>query len=158
MTHYLMYLCKALNDAGYVVPGFGYIMARANNFLNYRQVVGFRVLSEATSKRCEWVVEKEVGILFKDLRYGVRVPRVEKERCGGKAVVGVLMEKGDKKFTVYLCSKHFKEFLYNTVKYVKQRIDEVYRNIMEFVEMNHPFHDMDLEGIEVLGLGGRLNE
>jgi hypothetical protein len=42
------------------------------------------------------------------------------------------------------------------VRYVKQRIDVAYRNVMELVELNHPFHDVDLEGIEILGLGGRL--
>ncbi len=128
----------------YEAPGFGYILARANDLLNGRRVLGFRVLSSNTSKRCEFKVVKRLK--SKKYQHGsirIRyVPQV-KFRCGRKPIVGVLMEIHGKKFMIYLCPTHFKKFLDNMVKYVKEKAERAYELVMKIVNEVNPLADTE---------------
>jgi hypothetical protein len=158
MPQYFMYLRYAGNLVTDDADALSIILARANNYLNNRYVLGFRILSPNTSKRCEFMIKKRWYERFevngKEFKYKWTTELV----CNRKAVVGVLMEKGDKKFMVYLCADHFAEFLDNAVKHVKALVSSVYTYIMRLVEENNPLHDVDFEGINLVIKGGRLEE
>jgi hypothetical protein len=150
-----------LRDAGNLViddaDALSIILARANDYLNHRYVIGFKVLSPNTSKRCEYKVVKRY---YYRVVVGGRESRhklTTRFRCGRKAVVGVLMGKGDKKFTVYLCAEHFEKFLMNAVKHVEGMVAAIYSNMMRIVEEDNPLHDVDFD-VDLVLQGGRLGE
>jgi len=143
-----IYLRYAGDMVSYEVDGFSVILARGNNYLNYRKVIGFRILSPNTSKRCEWKVElhyKYGGFYY-----------YAKTECGRRAIVGVVFDKDGKKFTVYLCEHHFREFLDNAVRYVEQVVSTIYNRVMYRVYDMDPTYDPDLDGIQLVLQGGRL--
>jgi hypothetical protein len=117
MVEDIEYLRHAMDLVTYEVYGFGYIMARANNFLNHRRVVGFIVLKPDSGKRCTMYR----AVRFKKHRYKLK----DFVRCGNKAVVAVLFEYYDKKFRKYMCYDCFMKFLTNTVKYVEKKVRHV---------------------------------
>jgi len=139
---------EAMDLTVYETIGFGYILARANGKLNYRRVLGFRVLGPGTSKRCGFRIVKRL----KDKKtwleplHKYHVPKAELT-CDRRAVVGVLMEIHDKKFMIYLCPVHFKKFLDNMVEYVRERAERAYSLVMEEAESRNP-----LWGLEDIGL------
>jgi len=156
VAQYFIYLGSAMGSVAYETHGFATILARANNFLNYRYVIGFRILSEATGKRCEWRVRKRY---YKRMLVNGRRVKVRWNReftCGRRAIVGVLIGKGDKKFMVHLCEEHFSQFLLNAVGYVKSMMTNVYEKVMYFVKEINPLYDADFTGIEHVLVGGRL--
>ena len=126
------------------------ILARANNYLNHRRVLGFKILSPNTSKRCEYKVEKRCCKRFVINGKESKFKWTTRIRCDRKAVVGVLFEKGDKKFAVYLCAEHFKQFLYNAVKQVEGMVATIYSNVMEVIEENNALYDVDFTGIDLV--------
>jgi hypothetical protein len=135
------------------VDGFGVILARANGMLNYRRVLGFRVLGSGSSKRCGFKVEKRLKRQRPRLgpwRQYVPVRRIE---CGRKAVVGVLMEIGGKRFMVYLCPVHFKRFLDNMVKYVRHRAEKTYERVMKKAMEINPLLDAEEMVVFFQGVG-----
>jgi hypothetical protein len=126
----------------YEVVGFGYVLARANDMLNYRRVLGFRVLGPGTSKRCQYRVVKRLGKVW--LRgLGEYYVRAVSFRCGRRAAVGVLVEIRDRKFMVYLCPAHFRRFLDNVVRYVEERVERAYRLVAEELERVNPLADAE---------------
>jgi hypothetical protein len=126
------------------VDGFGLILARANKKLDYRRVLGFKVLSPSTSKTCEFSVVKRWKNNKTYLKYlhEYYIPKTE-FTCGRRAAVGVLMEYKGKKFMIYLCPTHFKKFLDNMVKYVRDKAEEAYTLIMEKVSEVNPLADAE---------------
>jgi hypothetical protein len=143
---------EAMGLTTYETIGFGYILARANKKLNYRRVLGFKILGPGTSKRCEFGVVKRLK--SERFRFGPRgyyTPTREIE-CGRRAAVGVLMEINDKKFMIYLCPVHFKKFLDNMVKYVRKRAEKAYTLITEEMNEQHPL--VDIEDVAVFFQGG----
>jgi hypothetical protein len=155
MTEYFIYLRYALNAVTYEADAFGAILARANNYLNHRYVVGFKILSPNTIKRCEYMVKKRFYKTFIIDGKESKFRWTTEFECRRKAVVGVLFEKGNKKFTVYLCAEHFEAFLRNTVKYVGKMVANAYDNVMVIVEENNPLYDVDFTGMEHILAGGR---
>jgi len=125
------------------VEGFGLILARANKKLNYRRVLGFKILGPGTSKRCEFKIAKKLK--KERARLGPRIYHtpIREIECGRRAVIGVLMEYNGKKFMIYLCSIHFKKFLDNMVKYVEHKAEEAYTLIMEKVNEANPLADVE---------------
>jgi hypothetical protein len=147
---------EAMDLVTYEVFGFGYILARANNKLNYRMVLGFKVLGPGTSKRCEFKIVKRFKsksrrVMFAPGIYYTYTP-VVKFKCGRRAAVGVLMEIRGKKFMIYLCPEHFKKFLENMVKYVREKAEKAYTLIMEKVNELNPL--ADVEEVAVFFQGG----
>jgi hypothetical protein len=135
---------EAMGLVTYEATGFGYILARANDKLNYRCVLGFKVLSPGSSKRCEFKIVKRLR-KRRVKPFGIvdyYVPTVS-FRCGRKATVGVLMEIRGKKFMIYLCPEHFKKFLDNMVKYVEEKAERAYKLIMETVSEVNPLADVE---------------
>ena len=114
------YLRHAMDLVTYEEDCFGYIMARANDYLNYRRVMGFIVLKPDSDKRC--TMDRVVRVRY---RVGDRKDKYRSLiRCGNRAVVAVLFEcLGKKKFRIYLCYECFRKFLLNTVKYVERKIE-----------------------------------
>jgi hypothetical protein len=156
VAQHFIYLGSALGSVAYETHGFATILARANNFLNYRYVIGFRVLSEATGKRCEWRVSKRY---YKRMLVSGRKVRVRWNReftCGRRAIVGALIGKGDKKFMVHLCEEHFTQFLLNAVSYVKSMVANAYEKVVYFVKEINPLYGVDFTGIDLVVQGGRL--
>jgi hypothetical protein len=159
MTEYFIYLRYALNAVTYEADAFGAILARANNYLNHRYVIGFKILSLNTTKRCEYMVKKRYYYKFvingKESKFKWATEFV----CGRKAVVGVLFEKGNKKFMVYLCKAHLKQFLFNAVTHVEAMVSNAYDKVVRLVEETNPYydiyHDIDFTGIEHVLVGGR---
>jgi hypothetical protein len=158
MTQHLIYLHYAGNLVIDDANALSIILARANNYLNHRYVVGFRILSSSTSKRCEYMIKKRYYSRFEVKGKEFKNKWTSKIKCGRKAVIGVLFEKGNKKFMVYLCAEHFEQFLYNAVKHVKALVSDVYTHMMRLVEENNPLYDADFTGIEYVLVGGRLSE
>jgi hypothetical protein len=70
--------------------------------------------------------------------------------CNRRAVVAVIMTKGDKHFAVYLCEEHFRKFIINAVKRFINRMDRLYRKVSNAIYCNNMFSDIDLDGIEVV--------
>jgi hypothetical protein len=128
----------------YEMTGFGYILARANRKLNYRRVLGFKILGSNTLKRCEFRIVKRLKKKrrWDGLTNSYYIPHVELP-CNRKAVIGVLYEIRDKKFMIYLCPRHFKEFLDNMVKYVRDRTERAYTLIMEKAYEVNPLIDVE---------------
>jgi len=124
------------------VEGFGIILARANKKLNYRRVLGFKILDPGTSKRCGFKIAKRLKRERIRLAPGIYHTPVKEIECGRRAVIGVLMEYSGKKFMIYLCPVHFKKFLDNMVKYVRERADEAYTLVMEKVNEKNPLADV----------------
>jgi hypothetical protein len=156
VAQYFIYLHRAGNLVADDAYALSVILARANEYLNHRYVVGFRVLSPSTSKRCEFMVKKRYYKRFaingKESKFKWTAELV----CGRKAVIGVLFTKGDKKFMACLCAEHFKQFLYNAVKHVEGMVASIHSNIMEIIKENNPLYDVDFEGIDLFLQGGRL--
>jgi hypothetical protein len=150
MASQFVYLRYAGDLVSYEVDGFAIILARGNNYLNYRRVVGFRVLSPSTGKRCEW----EIEVWYKSGKFY----NYTKTRCGRRAIVGVVFDKDGKKFTVYLCERHFIEFLNNAVRYVKDVMERIYDRVMHMVYNMDPTYDPDLDGIQFVVQGGRSGQ
>jgi hypothetical protein len=150
MTEYFIYLRYALDSVTYEADAFSAILARANDYLNHRYVIGFKILSPNTSKRCErWCERFAVNGKKSKFRWTSEI------ECGRKAVIGVLFEKGNKKFMVYLCAEHFERFLYNAVQYVKAKVAKAYNHVMRLIEENNHLYDVDFEGIDMVIQGGR---
>jgi hypothetical protein len=121
MVEDIEYLRHAMDLVTYEEYGFGYIMARANNFLNHRRVVGFIVLKPDSGKRC--TMDRVVRVRY---RVGGRKDKYTRSMlCGNKAVIAVLFEYYDKKFREYMCYECFVKFLTNTVKYVEKKVRHV---------------------------------
>jgi hypothetical protein len=125
------------------VEGFGLILARANRKLNYRRVLGFKILGPGTSKRCEFKIVKKLKRERVRLAPGIYHTPIKEVVCGRRAAVGVLMEYNGKKFMIYLCHVHFKKFLDNMVKYVEHKAGEAYTLIMEKVNEVNPLADVE---------------
>jgi len=144
---------EAMDLTTYETIGFGYILARANGKLNYRRVLGFRVLGPGTSKRCEFRVVKRLKNkkTWLEFLHEYYVPKAELT-CDRRAVVGVLMEIHDKKFMIYLCPVHFKKFLDNMVKYVEHKAEKAYTLIMEKINEQNPL--ADIEDVAMFFQGG----
>jgi hypothetical protein len=134
------------------VEGFGIILARANKKLNYRKVLGFRILSPGTSKRCGFKIAKKLKKERIRLAPGIHHTPVKEVECGRRAVIGVLMEYSGKKFMIYLCQEHFKKFLDNAVRYVREKAEKAYTLIMEKVNELNPL--ADVEEVAVFFQGG----
>ena len=111
------------------------LLARYNDYLNYRWVKGFRVLVNS-NKKCEYYVKINRRVVY--------------IKCGRRADVAVVMVKGDKHFSIYLCGKHFKKFIGNAVKKFTERMDRLYRKVANAIYSNNMFSDIDLDGIEVV--------
>ena len=126
------------------VEGFGIILARANKKLNYRRVLGFKILGPETSKRCEFRIVKRLKNekTWLEFLHKYYVPKAELT-CDRRAAIGVLMEYNGKKFMIYLCPVHFKKFLDNMVKYVEHKAEEAYTLIMEKVNEKNPLADVE---------------
>ena len=58
MVVYFIYLRYAGNLVVDDADALSIILGRANNYLNHRYVLGFRILSPNTSKKCEYMVKK----------------------------------------------------------------------------------------------------
>jgi len=111
------------------------LLARYNDYLNYRWVKGFRILINS-NKKCEYYVKIKRHVMY--------------IKCGRKSNVAVVMVKGDKHFSIYLCEKHFKKFIDNAVKRFTERMDNLYRKVSNAIYSNNMFSDIDLDGIEVV--------
>jgi hypothetical protein len=134
---------EAMGLTTYETTGFGYILARANDMLNYRRVLGFRILGPGTSKRCGFKIVKKLKRERVRLGpWGYYTPTAEIE-CGRRAVIGVLMEINGSKFMIYLCPAHFKKFLDNMVKYVEKKAEKAYELVMEKVYRVNPLADFE---------------
>lgn len=132
----------------YELEGFGYILARANNMLNYRRVLGFKILGPGSNKRCDYVVVKRWKRNKScDRRLRIYYVPTTRFRCRGKAAVGVFIQKGSKKYMIYLCPTHFKKFLDSAVKYVKDAVEKAYSNIAGEINTVNP-----LAGLEDVAL------
>jgi hypothetical protein len=127
----------------YETIGFGYILARANRKLNYRRVLGFKILGPGTSKRCGFKIAKKLKKERIRLALGIYHTPIKEIECGRRAVIGVLMEYNGKKFMIYLCPTHFKKFLDNMVKYVRDKAEEAYTLVMEKVNEQNPLADIE---------------
>jgi hypothetical protein len=134
---------EAMGLVTYEVIGFGYILARANKKLNYRRVMGFKILGPATSKRCGFKIVKKLKKKRIRLAPGIYHTPIKEIECGRRAVIGVLMEIDGKKFMIYLCPTHFKKFLDNMVKYVRDKAEEAYTLVMEKVNEANPLADVE---------------
>jgi hypothetical protein len=156
MVVYFIYLRYAGNLVVDDADALSIILGRANNYLNHRYVLGFRILSPNTSKKCEYMVKKRYYYRYtikgKEFKHKWTTEFV----CGRKAVIGVLFTKGNKKFMVYLCADHFKQFLYNAVKHVEGMVATIYSSMMKIIEENNQLYDIDFTGIEHILVGGRL--
>jgi hypothetical protein len=155
VSQYFVYLRYAGNLVTDDADALSIILARANNYLNHRYVLGFRILSQNTSKKCEYMIKKRYYYRYtiegKEFKHKWTTEFV----CGRKAIVGVLFTKGNKKFMMYLCTDHFKQFLYNAVKHVEGMVANIYSNVMRIVEENNSLYDVDFEGIDLVIQGGR---
>jgi hypothetical protein len=155
MTEYFVYIRYTMDAVTYEADAFSVILARANNYLNHRYVIGFKILSPNTTKRCEYMVKKRFYKTFIIDGKESKFRWTSEIECGRKAVIGVLFEKGNKKFMVYLCAEHFERFLYNAVQYVKAKVAKAYNHVMRLIEENNHLYDVDFEGIEMIIQGGR---
>jgi hypothetical protein len=156
VAQYFVYLRRAGNLVADDADALSIILARANDYLNHRYVVGFRVLSPDTSKRCEFMVKKRCYERFSINGKEFKSKWSTEIVCGRKAVVGVLFTKGNKKFMACLCAEHFKQFLYNAVKHVEGMVATIYSNIMEIIKESNPLYGVDFEGIDQVIQGGGL--
>jgi hypothetical protein len=134
---------EAMGLVTYEVIGFGYILARANKKLNYRRVLGFKILGLGTSKRCGFKIVKKLKKERIRLTPGIYHTPIKEIECSRRAVIGVLMEIDGKKFMIYLCPTHFKKFLDNMVKYVRDKAEEAYTLVMEKVNEANPLADVE---------------
>jgi hypothetical protein len=146
---------EAMGLTTYETIGFGYILARANKKLNYRRVLGFKILGPGTSKRCEFKIVKKLKRERVRLAPGIYHTPIKEVVCGRRAAVGVLMEYNGKKFMIYLCPVHFKKFLDNMVKYVRKRAEKAYTLIMEKVNETNLL--ADIEEVAVFFQGGDVS-
>jgi hypothetical protein len=109
-----------MNLVVYERDGFGYILARSNDLLNYRKVKGFTILPPGSDKRCDIVVYR---------RRSCDIGSYEK--CGRRAVVYALIEVNGKRYSIYMCRRHLKRFLMNMVKYVREKAERAYNEILD---------------------------
>jgi len=156
MPQYFTYLRYAGNLVADDADALSIILARANNYLNHRYVIGFKVLSPNTTKRCEFMIKKHWYERFTIDGKKHKFKWTSELVCGRKAVIGVLMEKNGKRFMIYLCADHFRQFLYNAVKHVEELVASIYSNMMRYIEENNPLYDVDFTGIDLVLQGGRL--
>ena len=98
------------------------LMARANGLLNGRALFALEPLRRS-SKACEWDLD-----LARHLGYGLG-PYTPERPCGRPASIRLIFKYNDKKFSVYLCDRHFEEFLNNTVRMVEKQMQTI-RNIV----------------------------
>jgi hypothetical protein len=112
-----------MNLVEYERDAFGYILARSNELLNYRKVLGFAILPYDTSKTCG------IEVYARDWSNPCDLGSYRK--CGRRALVYALVEVNGKKYSIYLCRKHLKTFLSNMVKYVRHKAKEAYYEILE---------------------------
>ena len=114
-----------MNLVEYERDGFGYILARGNNLLNYRKVKGFAILPPSVDRRCNVTVYRRRSC--EDLG--------SYEECGRRAMVYVLIDVNGKKYSIYMCRRHLKLFLINTIKYVREKVKRAYYEILN--TLNH---------------------
>jgi len=132
--HYLRHVLGLTIDES---EALSVLLARYNNYLNFRRVKGFRILVNS-ARRCEYIVKVKMN------GYNSYT------ECGGKAVVAVVMTKGSKHFSVYLCEKHFKMFISNAVKRFRKKMDRLCSRIINYIHSIDMFSDIDLDGIGVV--------
>jgi hypothetical protein len=95
------------------------LLARANGFYNGREVYHIEKLSRS-KKTCMWNPgEAKYGKPFLPLG----------RLCGKPARYRVTLIYGSHKFSVYLCERHYKLFLRNAVKMVKELVKEIERHV-----------------------------
>jgi hypothetical protein len=95
------------------------LLARANGFLNGREVYRIEKLSRS-KKTCMWNPgEAKYGKPFNSLG----------RLCGKPARYRVTLRYGRHKFSVYLCERHYKRFIGNAVKMAKELVKEIERHV-----------------------------
>jgi hypothetical protein len=109
-----------MNLVEYERDGFGYILARSNDLLNYRKVKGFTILPSSVDRRCSITVYRR-----RDCELG------SYEKCGRRAIVYALIEVNGKKYSIYMCRRHLRLFLMNMVKYVREKAKRAYHEILD---------------------------
>jgi hypothetical protein len=109
-----------MNLVEYEREGFGYILARSNDLLNYRKVKGFTILPPNVDRRCSITVYRR-----RNCELG------SYEKCGRIAIVYALIEVNGKKYSIYMCRRHLKLFLMNLVKYVREKAKRAYHEILD---------------------------
>jgi hypothetical protein len=107
------------------------LMARANGLFNGRSLFALEPLRK-TSKTCEWDLD-----LARYLGYGLG-PYIPDRPCGRQASIRLIFKYNNKKFSVYLCDRHFKKFLNNTVRIVKKQIHRHESARLPFLEVECP--------------------
>ncbi|MCI4407975.1 MAG: hypothetical protein JHC26_02700 [Thermofilum sp.] len=95
------------------------LLARANGFLNGREVYRIEKLSRS-KKTCMWnPKESKYGKPFNSLG----------RLCGKPAKYRVTLIYGRHKFSVYLCDRHYRVFMRNAVKMAKELVKEIERHV-----------------------------
>ena len=121
--------CKLTYDE---TVAYSILMARANGLFNGRRLFAIEIL-RGSKKTCEWDVKRD--------RYHASPlgPFNPEKACGKPVTYRLIFTYEGRKFSVYLCERHFKRFLRNTVRMVEADMRRVLESVAELNARLSPY-------------------